>query len=99
MKWRKAKKMLKKNVLPKMIGMYIGIEPRGGCPMKIVGVKAHPAGGKNVRYTYSVEPMDKEMFEKSMREQEQERVMGNSYSLFFDIPKPKGKELLQLFRW
>lgn len=99
MKWRKIKKRLKRDVLPKMVGMYIGLDAVGGCPMKIVGIKIYPSGGKSVRYSYSVEPMDKELYEKSIMEYEQKCERSDSYSLSFDMPRLKKKDLMTLMGW
>ena len=62
MKLRKVKKRLKRKV-----GEILGIEPVSGSPMRVVGVKVIPTGGKRVSYRYVCEPVCKELFEEARK--------------------------------
>ena len=93
MKWRKYKKHFKKDILPALLGSYIGLDTLSHVPMRVTGVKVTPAGGNKATFSYTVEPYDRAAFEESR----ERYVHENGYDLTFEIPDDSGKMIKKLF--
>jgi hypothetical protein len=95
MKWRKYKKIFKRTIKPKMIGLKVMVDVESfphGTMMTIHDVFAKPAGGKSIEFSCSLIPQCEPIWDnaENLIGDFEEKIEDNGYSLSFEIPEIKG---------